>query len=316
MRKLASHQITRPASDELAVLPRHPLVAVLDDIRSAHNVGSIFRTADALRIERVICCGYSPTPVHLSVAKTALGAEQTVPWHQEFDAVHALRHLRFMDYLAESEGHTRMSSAGLIPALVRTCGNSEPSREAACIATLACSTAVATDWADARALALHIGVRSGPSEEWIPDSYFINLETLFESAVLQALREVGDRWNGVDAGARQGVYLLADSRLYEAEPDIVVGASGRVGLVGDCKYKDLQVRPEPDDVYQLIAHCRAFGSSLGLIIYPGDGTMVERLGSTIGGVEVYCGTVSLRDLAMSSRELVEDTLGRVARDAA
>lgn len=109
MRKLASHEIRRPAPDALAALPRHRLVVVLDDIRSAHNVGSIFRTADALRVERVICCGYSPTPEHHAVAKTALGAERTVPWHREPDARAALRRLREDGFVIAALEHTDVS---------------------------------------------------------------------------------------------------------------------------------------------------------------------------------------------------------------
>lgn len=60
--------------------PRHPLAVVLDDVRSAYNVGSVLRTADAVRAARVVCCGYTPPPDHPSVAKTALGAESSVPW--------------------------------------------------------------------------------------------------------------------------------------------------------------------------------------------------------------------------------------------
>lgn len=98
MRKLDPHEIDRPDAQELASLPRHPIVIVLDDIRSAHNVGSIFRTSDAIRAEKVICCGLTPTPEHHAVAKTALGAEQMVPWESSpniLDALSALKDKRY-----------------------------------------------------------------------------------------------------------------------------------------------------------------------------------------------------------------------------
>jgi tRNA G18 (ribose-2'-O)-methylase SpoU len=80
MRKLQSSEIDRPAAEDLQHLPRHPLVVVLDSIRSAYNVGSILRTADAVRAEQVVCCGYTPSPAQSAVRKTALGADETVPW--------------------------------------------------------------------------------------------------------------------------------------------------------------------------------------------------------------------------------------------
>ncbi len=59
---------------------RHPLIVILDDIRSMHNVGSSFRTSDAFLIEALWLCGYTPQPPHRDIHKTALGATETVPW--------------------------------------------------------------------------------------------------------------------------------------------------------------------------------------------------------------------------------------------
>lgn len=94
MRKLPSDEIVRPSPDALETLPRHPIDVVLDNIRSAYNVGSIFRTADAARIRHVYITGYTPTPEHRSIPKTALGAEHTVPWSHAPDAVALLDQLR------------------------------------------------------------------------------------------------------------------------------------------------------------------------------------------------------------------------------
>lgn len=80
MRKLRPDELDRPTPEALASLPRHPVAVVLDNIRSAYNVGSVFRTADAARLTHVYVTGYTPTPEHIRVAKTALGAEHTVPW--------------------------------------------------------------------------------------------------------------------------------------------------------------------------------------------------------------------------------------------
>jgi len=76
----------------------HPVVVVLDNIRSLYNTGSILRTADASGVERVVLCGITPRPDQGSrqrraIAKTALGAEDTVPWSYEADTASALRNL-------------------------------------------------------------------------------------------------------------------------------------------------------------------------------------------------------------------------------
>lgn len=71
-----------------------PLVIVLDNVRSMHNVGSAFRTADAFAVERILLCGITGTPPHREIEKTALGATQSVTWEyykNSIDAVHQLK---------------------------------------------------------------------------------------------------------------------------------------------------------------------------------------------------------------------------------
>src|SRR3989344_8914081 len=67
---------------------------ILDNIRSAENVGSIFRTADALGVEKVFLCGISPTPKNIKLAKTALGAEKTVPWERKAQSWRIVKELK------------------------------------------------------------------------------------------------------------------------------------------------------------------------------------------------------------------------------
>lgn len=85
MRKLRHEEIPRPTPAELAVLPRLPLVLLAHNIRSIHNVGSFFRTSDAVRLGHVYLTGYSGTPGHRGVHKTALGAQDLVPWTHAAD---------------------------------------------------------------------------------------------------------------------------------------------------------------------------------------------------------------------------------------
>jgi len=79
-------------------VPPHPLVVVAHDIRSAHNVGSIFRTADCAGLAGVVLAGFTATPDHRGVAKTALGAEDAVPWRHVEDVHTAVADLRAEGY--------------------------------------------------------------------------------------------------------------------------------------------------------------------------------------------------------------------------
>ena len=81
-RKLEFEEIfkDRPSVEELKNLERKPIVALIENIRSMHNVGSIFRSSDGARIEKLMLSGFTPVPPRPEIAKTALGATDTVPW--------------------------------------------------------------------------------------------------------------------------------------------------------------------------------------------------------------------------------------------
>lgn len=80
MRKLSMAELNRLTAADFQQAPKIPIVVVLDDVRSMHNVGAIFRSADAFAVERIILGGITPTPPHRDIHKTALGAEDTVSW--------------------------------------------------------------------------------------------------------------------------------------------------------------------------------------------------------------------------------------------
>lgn len=80
MRKLKLEELDRVSIDEYKSAAKIPVVAVLDNIRSAMNVGSVFRTADAFAIEKIIICGISATPPNREITKTAIGATESVVW--------------------------------------------------------------------------------------------------------------------------------------------------------------------------------------------------------------------------------------------
>jgi 23S rRNA (guanosine2251-2'-O)-methyltransferase len=80
MKKLKITEMNRLTPEEFKSTSKLPLVVVLDNVRSLHNVGSVFRTGDAFLIEAVYLCGITSTPPHAEIHKTALGAENTVDW--------------------------------------------------------------------------------------------------------------------------------------------------------------------------------------------------------------------------------------------
>ena len=102
MRKLKITELNRISIEEFKEADKLPLVVVLDDIRSLHNLGSVFRTADAFRIECIYLCGITATPPHPEMHKTALGAEFTVDWKYVNNAVETVDNLRSEGYVVYS----------------------------------------------------------------------------------------------------------------------------------------------------------------------------------------------------------------------
>jgi len=91
-------ELGRMTVEEFKQAEKNPLIVVLDNIRSVYNVGSVFRTADAFLVKAVFICGYSPTPEHRQMAKTALGATDTVDWIQAASALDAVKELKEAGY--------------------------------------------------------------------------------------------------------------------------------------------------------------------------------------------------------------------------
>ncbi|QPH40754.1 RNA methyltransferase [Pedobacter endophyticus] len=98
MRKLKLDELNRPDIEEFKTQEKLPVVAVLDNVRSMHNVGSIFRTADGFALEKVVLCGITAQPPHREIEKTALGATQSVEWVHYADTIGAVNDLRTQGY--------------------------------------------------------------------------------------------------------------------------------------------------------------------------------------------------------------------------
>lgn len=92
-RKKLVTEMGRMDREEFRVSRKLPLVVVLDNVRSLHNVGSVFRTSDAFRVERIVLCGITATPPSAEIHKTALGAEDTVEWQYYESAIEAVEAL-------------------------------------------------------------------------------------------------------------------------------------------------------------------------------------------------------------------------------
>ena len=97
-RKLKTKELKRLNVEEFKEIDKFPIVVVLDSIRSLHNVGSIFRTSDALKIEKVILCGLTACPPHKEIHKTALGATETVSWEYFENVIEAVDSLKEEGY--------------------------------------------------------------------------------------------------------------------------------------------------------------------------------------------------------------------------
>ncbi|HRX95069.1 MAG TPA: RNA methyltransferase [Chitinophagaceae bacterium] len=98
MRKLSMDELGRKSVEEFKESDKNPIIAVLENVRSGYNVGSLFRTGDAFLLEAIYICGYSPYPPHKEIKKTALGAEDTVAWKHFKKTNEAIDELRENGY--------------------------------------------------------------------------------------------------------------------------------------------------------------------------------------------------------------------------
>lgn len=118
-RKLLNSELNRPGLEEYKHLEKLPIVVVLDNVRSQHNIGSAFRTSDAFRISKVYLCGICATPPSPEMHKSALGAEFSVDWEYFQDTLDALRKLKEDGYkiisVEQTENSTPLQDFKTIP---------------------------------------------------------------------------------------------------------------------------------------------------------------------------------------------------------
>lgn len=102
-------ELGRKSVEEFREARKNPVIAVLENVRSGYNVGSLFRTGDAFLLEAIYICGYSPYPPHKEIRKTALGAEDTVNWKHFKTAAEAVNELKEMGYRVFAVEQTEQS---------------------------------------------------------------------------------------------------------------------------------------------------------------------------------------------------------------
>lgn len=117
MRKLSMDELGRKTVIEYKKALKQPIIVVLDNIRSMHNVGSVFRTADAFLAEGILLCGYTPQPPHRDIHKTALGATETVDWIYFPSTIGAVQDLKKRGYniyaIEQAEGSISLENFSL-----------------------------------------------------------------------------------------------------------------------------------------------------------------------------------------------------------
>ena len=131
MRKLKITEMGRMNIEEFRASEKMPLIVVLDDVRSMYNVGSVFRTADAFRVEAIYLCGITAQPPHPEIHKTALGAEDTVAWQHFPTALDAVNTLKQQGYtvfsIEQCEGSTLLNELGVRSEELGVHNNPKPS---------------------------------------------------------------------------------------------------------------------------------------------------------------------------------------------
>ncbi|MBO4588790.1 MAG: RNA methyltransferase [Bacteroidales bacterium] len=98
MHKLTTEEMGRLSAEEFREAEKLPLTVVLDNVRSLNNIGSVFRTSDAFRVEHISLCGITATPPHREIHKTALGAEDTVEWSYHEETTECVKALKARGY--------------------------------------------------------------------------------------------------------------------------------------------------------------------------------------------------------------------------
>jgi 5-methylcytosine-specific restriction endonuclease McrBC regulatory subunit McrC len=168
-----------------------------------------------------------------------------------------------------------------------------------------------------RFFALHCGTTCVTHEDELPYSWFVNLETLFEECVRSALQEASAGTPLVVSDWRQEErFLFASGNTYRTEPDIVVWHRGKPFAILDAKYKSLpDAGPDHGDLYQLIAHARAWSVREAFLVYPGNRTDCLPLGEDALGTRVGSFVLDVTCVRRAAADLVDAIIARIQQAA-
>lgn len=118
MKKISNETLGRLSIESFKEIEKAPFCVILDNVRSQHNVGSVFRTSDAFRVEEIFLCGITATPPHREIQKTALGATETVAWRycpETSDAISMLKEQGYLIFAVEQAEGSMMLEDFIFP---------------------------------------------------------------------------------------------------------------------------------------------------------------------------------------------------------
>lgn len=162
----------------------------------------------------------------------------------------------------------------------------------AALASVEHTTSLFSALSYSRAVTLHLGSWEPDGQQLaVPHSFVMNLERLFEDAVRECLRDLFGKENVVKGSHINRPLFVDRHEAYIVDPDAVIYDNSKCPLVVDCKYKDLTGNPSHSDVYQLLSHAEAIGTSVAALIFPSDEPSISQLGVTSRNLEVFVVTV-------------------------
>jgi len=147
----------------------------------------------------------------------------------------------------------------------------------------------------------------------------VNLESLFEECFRKAMRIVASEFGvSVSDAAVAEQYVFPEQRTYRAEPDVVISRAGTRMAVADTKHKDFGGTPSNPDIYQLVAHAKAWGVSTAALVYPSQSITETSIGTAATGVAIKAFTVNVADLIRGARAVMSSLVpaGTVSRGMA
>ncbi len=163
----------------------------------------------------------------------------------------------------------------------------------------------------ARIFALHFGPTTAIPLTDVPISWFVNLETLFEEAVREAIRQAGSTvtpWLNFDSWRSLPRNMIRTMDEYRAKPDVIGRTAGSVPIILDAKYKELKDRPDASDLHQLVAHAMSYEAQIGVLVFPHPEYGFHYLGETAPGHDLCFASLSLSRLREDAARLLKDLL--------